>query len=245
MLNRLDDVRKDFRIAPLKSPVAVTSLPKVYRPTDMLGNKHFALAVTAAIFLHALAWGVWYVLPKTEVVDVPVRPLTIKLGDGEVSITPEEMRALAPSTMDGSDNDQTSEQPAVPSGVWSELMKTTDGESKPAVVKQFVRETEMTPEAAAANLRYEQLVAMWMQKFRVYPKEARDQGIQGETAVRLRLDRRGNVRYYMLERSTGSPILDRAAIDMIRRANPAPAVPADYPAGDECEFLVPVHFYLQ
>lgn len=93
--------------------------------------------------------------------------------------------------------------------------------------------------------RYEQLISMWIQKFKVYPEEARKKGMQGESVVRIRIDRQGNIRYYILDHSTGKPPLDRAAIDMIRRANPVPAVPDDYPAGDLFEFLVPVSFHLQ
>ncbi len=94
--------------------------------------------------------------------------------------------------------------------------------------------------------RYEQLISMWIQKFKQYPNTAKSAGMQGETVVRIRIDRRGNVRYYTLERSTGHAELDRAAVDMIRRANPVPAVPADYPAGGEVlEFLIPVNFQLQ
>jgi protein TonB len=93
--------------------------------------------------------------------------------------------------------------------------------------------------------RYEQLISMWIQKFKVYPEEARRKGMQGETVVRIRIDRQGNIRYQILERTTGHQPLDRAAIDMIRRANPVPAVPNDYPAGDLFEFLVPVSFHLQ
>ncbi len=89
---------------------------------------------------------------------------------------------------------------------------------------------------------YEQLISLWIQKFKIYPAEARSQGMQGETVVRIRIDRQGNIRYYVLEHSTGYQVLDRAAIDMIRRANPVPAVPADYPKGDLMEFLIPVGF---
>jgi len=93
--------------------------------------------------------------------------------------------------------------------------------------------------------RYEQLISLWIQKFKLYPADAKTQGLQGDTVVRIRIDRQGNIRYYILEHSTGIPSLDRAAIDMIRRANPVPAVPNDYPSGDLIEFLIPVNFSLK
>ena len=63
--------------------------------------------------------------------------------------------------------------------------------------------------------------------------------------VRIRIDRHGNIHYYELEHSTGYEMLDKAAIDMIRRANPVPAVPSDYPQGELLEFLIPVNYQLQ
>ena len=126
----------------------------------------------------------------------------------------------------------------------------------PVTARQFVRDSggakvdgaqSATSVASSAEVisRYEQMISMWIQKFKLYPDQARQKGMQGNTTVRIRIDRRGNVRYYALENSTGHTLLDRAAIDMIRRANPVPAVPAEYPQGDLLEFLIPVNFQLQ
>jgi protein TonB len=88
--------------------------------------------------------------------------------------------------------------------------------------------------------RYEQTISAWIQQHRIYPASAR--GREGRAVVRVRIDRQGYVRYYALEESAGTEALDRAAVDMIRRANPVPAVPADYPAGNLIEFLIPMTF---
>lgn len=97
---------------------------------------------------------------------------------------------------------------------------------------------------AQIKARYEQAISLWIQKFKLYPKEARARMLQGSTVIRIRIDRRGNIRYRALEGSTGTEELDKAALDMIRRANPVPAVPDDYPEGDMFEFLIPVKFQI-
>ena len=124
-----------------------------------------------------------------------------------------------------------------------------------SAAKQFVRTNNVqakgssrgnsTAKDAEMATRYEQLVSDWIKKFQRYPMEARDKGEEGETVVRIRIDRSGTIRYRILEHSTGSPALDRAAIDMVNRANPVPAVPNDYPKDDLIEFLIPVNFTLQ
>lgn len=124
-----------------------------------------------------------------------------------------------------------------------------------SAAKQFVRTNNVqakgsnrgssTAKDAEMATRYEQLVSDWIKKFQRYPMDAREKGAEGETVVRIRIDRKGNIRYRILEHSTGFPELDRAAIDMVNRANPVPAVPNDYPKDDLIEFLIPVNFTLK
>jgi protein TonB len=92
----------------------------------------------------------------------------------------------------------------------------------------------------AIRARYEQQISAWVQRHKIYPAEAG--GREGRAIVRVRIDRLGNVRYYAIEQSAGLGSLDAAALDMIRRANPMPAVPADYPDGNLVEFLIPISF---
>lgn len=88
--------------------------------------------------------------------------------------------------------------------------------------------------------RYQQQIAAWLNRHKLYPAKAG--GASGKSVVRMRVDRAGYVRYYALEESSGHEVLDKAAIDMVRRANPVPAAPAGYPAGSLIEFLVPIVF---
>lgn len=243
--------------------------------SDMLGNKHFTLAIAGAVTLHLLAIGVWHLVPRSTVLDIPVRALNIKLGDDEI-LTSEDIAAAAP---DGANNSavedmitttmaQKARSDIAVSSIDKAMKdikavsaseKNKKAEPEPpvpqAAAKQFVRNAPVpasngikdgNSKSPSAELisRYEQLISLWVQKFKIYPDEARDAGMEGETVVRVRIDRRGTIRYYALERSTGHGELDRAAIAMIRRANPVPAVPNDYPEGDLLEFLIPVNFRL-
>lgn len=94
--------------------------------------------------------------------------------------------------------------------------------------------------AQAVRARYEQEISGWIQQHKLYPATAG--GREGRVVVRMRIDRAGNVRYYAIEQSSGLAVFDDAAIDMIQRANPVPAVPVNYPAGNLVEFLIPISF---
>lgn len=249
---------------------------------DRLNQAHFLAVIGLALLLHVLALVIWHVMPHTQVVDIPVHALNVKLGDGDAT-TQEEEQAIQAEAANGMavenalthavrDDDAAvhSMDKAMSAPDRTASAKALDKSlagSAPAVVqesarkladiaRQFVREntgskatgsTLGNSDAKNAEMisRYEQLISLWIQKFKLYPDEAKAQGMQGETVVRIRIDRQGNIRYYILERSTGYQLLDRAAIDMIKRANPVPAVPNDYPQGDLIEFLIPVNFHLK
>jgi TonB family protein len=95
-------------------------------------------------------------------------------------------------------------------------------------------------QTAAIRLRYEQRISAWVAQQRYYPKGAG--GRSGRAIVRVRVDRSGYVRYYTVEKTSGYAIFDSAAIDMIRKANPMPHAPKNYPAGNLIEFLIPITF---
>ena len=251
--------------------MALPHMPRTALATDILGEKHFAYAIGAAVGLHLAALIAWHLVPRPEIVEVPVYALNVKLGD--VDTNARELKAVSPEAPNQSEVEMTLAglvRDAARDGIhtqsvaktMTEMNKTADeqkmlkhmaqGAHDKNVIKQYVRPSALQGTSSASGSadkeivsRYEQLISLWIEKFKLYPDEARAQGMEGETIVRLRIDRRGNIRYYVLERSTGFPLLDRAAIDMVRRSNPVPAVPNDYPEGDELEFLIPVTFRLQ
>lgn len=214
---------------------------------EKLGERHFLLTIVVALLLHISGLVVWTFSPKQTVHELQIRMLNIRLGDGD------ELTLEAPSSASASVPENV---PQVEALIDKIAVSPTPSRPQPdkSEMQQYVREVN-TPRLkktgskngvrdAEIMSRYTQMISLWIQKFKIYPEEARAKGLKGSTVVRIRIDRRGNIHYYALERSTGIELLDRAAIDMIRRANPVPSVPNDYPAGESFEFLIPVNFSL-
>lgn len=59
-----------------------------------------------------------------------------------------------------------------------------------------------------------------------YPEEARARRLTGETLLAFSLDRQGQVSNLRVLQSSGSPVLDKAAMVVLERANPLPRPPA-------------------
>lgn len=256
--------------------------------TDRLSQLHFFYMLLAALILHLTAYGIWLLIPKTPVIDIPVRALNIKLGDSE-DIPDQEP---APAAKDNSSsveniiakvakdaqNDAArneamvkamekaiAPEPKKPAPVKAARpapqAKPFDMRSEGVAVaapvmsvveKQYVREAAPSAEgsklgtststSAEIMSRYEQQISAWIDRFKPAKLMAAGQPDRVTASIRIRIDKRGNIRYMQLEQSTGFVVLDHAAIDTVRRANPVPPAPADYPADDSIEFIVPVVF---
>jgi periplasmic protein TonB len=91
---------------------------------------------------------------------------------------------------------------------------------------------------ASANA-YNALVFGHLQRFKRYPAAAH--GASGTTVVRFELNRAGEVIASELSKSSGNAVLDREALELLRRASPFPPFPAEKP-GAEDAYLAPVAF---
>ena len=59
----------------------------------------------------------------------------------------------------------------------------------------------------------------WLQSHKSYPESARRDGVQGRVVVHFRVDEAGDVRELALVQSSGSGVLDEAALTMLRGAH--------------------------
>ena len=91
---------------------------------------------------------------------------------------------------------------------------------------------------------YSALVLAHLQRFRVYPDQARAAGITGVSTVRFTLGAGGNVVSVSLASSSGQGMLDQAALAMVRRAAPFPPIPPSLGRGS-MTFAAPIRFNLR
>jgi len=76
-----------------------------------------------------------------------------------------------------------------------------------------------------------------------YPPEAARQGTEGTVYLKLRVERSGRVTQIAIDRSSGSALLDEAAMKAVRLAQRPPRIPCDLP--DEVNLVLPVRFLAQ
>lgn len=103
------------------------------------------------------------------------------------------------------------------------------------------------PQAAAAPARasvefdYIGRLMAWLERHKSYPRHARLRRIEGRVIVHIRLAPSGAVLEAKIAEGSGQWLLDDAALEMIRKADPVPAPPPDA----SLEFSLPVVFSVQ
>jgi protein TonB len=95
--------------------------------------------------------------------------------------------------------------------------------------------------AAAAMANWQRRLSAHLEARKRYPAEAAAGNERGVAYVRFSLDRQGRVLASGLARSSGSAALDRETLDLVRRAQPMPAPPAE-DKRSRFDIAVPIHF---
>jgi protein TonB len=82
-----------------------------------------------------------------------------------------------------------------------------------------------------------------LNRFKQYPRAARQARIEGVVMLHFVMDAQGKVQSFEIAKSSGRPVLDAEALALIQRAQPLPALPADYPTRT-LDAIVPIEFSL-
>ncbi|MEM7254205.1 MAG: energy transducer TonB [Pseudomonadota bacterium] len=123
--------------------------------------------------------------------------------------------------------------------------KPAPGRSQPSSAGNQLALAKPAPGGGAqGKSNYLAQLRRWLEKHKKYPRRARKRGQQGRTLLVFVMDRNGNVLESKIRESSGSPLLDRAARDMLKRAQPLPKLPSSI-TGSSLELVVPVEFGLR
>ncbi|NQD80503.1 energy transducer TonB [Pseudomonas seleniipraecipitans] len=113
-------------------------------------------------------------------------------------------------------------------------------EAKPAAPQQA---PVSAPSKAQATWQSQLLTHL--AKYKRYPEDARRRGLEGVNRLRFVVDANGMVLSYTLVGKSSSASLDRATLQMIRRAQPLPKPPADMLKDGSVEIVAPFIYSLE
>ena len=102
------------------------------------------------------------------------------------------------------------------------------------------------PQLAEIKTDYLARLAVWLDRHKRYPREARRRGQEGEITVRFSINDEGNLLSYELIEPSSYVALNNAVVKMLTSASPMPAVPPELRGGQTSfEYSIPVVFKLK
>ncbi|MCL6708481.1 energy transducer TonB [Pseudomonas sp. R2.Fl] len=131
------------------------------------------------------------------------------------------------------------EQKAAPAA--SQAARKAKAEVKQANRVAAAQTNSTAGSASVSPAKWQSRLMSHLERRKRYPSESRKNKEEGTAYVRFTIDTSGNVTSVSLSRSSGYPSLDKAVVDMVRRASPVPAPPP----GANRTIVAPVRFNLR
>jgi periplasmic protein TonB len=227
------------------------------------GLSRWALAALTILIAHAAIVTVvafWYarrpvepnILPAIAVTLAPVEASSPQIQNQDIAVGPTMQQAEAapiePPKVEEKPVEQVVQPPSPPQQAEvtlpqvepKEVEKPKPEEQPPAPETRAPPKTEHAGSfTQAGSNAYNALVFGHLQRFKRYPSSAR--GAQGTVLVRFVLNRAGAVTESAVTKSSGNDVLDREALEILRRASPFPPFPAAKP-GSQDSYIAPVNF---
>jgi len=125
------------------------------------------------------------------------------------------------------------------------LSKQIASNHKGAVVKEIKpKQIANSGRYTRSSRDYRSALLRLIERHKYYPLRARRKGIDGISTVTFTVSRNGNISRIALARSSGTTILDQAAIQTIQRIGQAPPFPADIDR-KKWKFEIPLTYNIQ
>jgi periplasmic protein TonB len=227
------------------------------------GFSRWTLACVTILMAHAAivaAVALWYarrpvepnIPPAIAVTLAPVESSSPEMQNQDIAVGPTMRQAEAapkePPKVEEKPKDEVAQPPSPPQEAEVTLPqdepkpveKKKPEDRPPAPETRAPQKTEHVGQfAQAGSNAYNALVFGHLQRFKRYPSSAR--GAQGTVVVRFVLNRAGAVIESAVTKSSGNDVLDREALQILRRASPFPPFPGAKP-GPQDSYVAPVNF---
>lgn len=185
--------------------------------------------------------------PKVEAKQLPQEKLSITLTE----IQEHSEQVKLPKPVKAEPKKLVKKEPAVKPEINKQVVKKKVEATKevlseaPVVATQEVTVNEMEfAQSDKIRANYEQLVAQWLERHLRYPRIARRRGHQGQGTIELMLRPDGRVGQVKIHQSTGKLLLDEEMLSMVKRAEPFPKFPQNYPQ-QALTLQAPIRFELR
>jgi periplasmic protein TonB len=111
---------------------------------------------------------------------------------------------------------------------------------RPAIPTVKALQSSVSSQPNSVAVRYRQVLMRHIERFQRYPGAARREQLEGTVKVAFVIDRDGKIVDAWVRSSSGQSVLDKEAVEALRRAEPLPSIPGELPG--RLSVLLPVSF---
>ncbi|HEY0219535.1 MAG TPA: energy transducer TonB [Afipia sp.] len=216
----------DDTLADASNPFLKFVLPSIFALILLAGGVYWIKQLPASPPPSGAAGSIQVRLLSTpEVTPLPVQTADQPMSSS-VGVKSEQIR-------EQSDEEAENVPPALPA------ISTASLES-PATPN--VNALQASPSAPPNNVavRFQQALMRHIERFQRYPGEARRDHLEGTVQVAFVMGRDGKILDAWIRSSSGQTVLDKEAVEALRRAEPLPYIPNELPG--QLSVLLPVSF---
>lgn len=178
--------------------------------------------------------------PQVEPEPEPL-PKLVEVPKPKIAIAPKPKPKPKPQPPKPKPPEPTPPKPSESESVKEEVSvpTPTQSDAKPAAPQQA-----SVSAPSAAKVTWQSKLLGHLARYKRYPEDARRRGLKGTNQLRFVVDAKGMVVSYSLVGKSGSASLDRATLQMIRRAQPLPPPPPELLTNGTLEVVAPFIYSL-
>jgi protein TonB len=203
------------------------------------GELHRMLALAVVISM-PFAFGVYWLrqLPLGPAARPADAVLQVELVRSAATVAPPAVAPVAPAARVALATDSVPHNAPAPDLTASPALPT----SAPPKFDSGQKPSRPAARSAPGDLaiRFQKTLLSHFERYRQYPLAALARRLQGEVLVVFAMQRDGRLLEVKVRTSSGEPVLDGAALETIRRAQPLPPIPPELP--DRMSILIPIAF---
>ena len=237
-----DHVADSFDAVPASEPPALTGFGPAHGPAR--AKRHPAIGTAGVIAIHALlVVGYLYAAPVFTRGELPSY-VTV------VSLPPEEEKRIEPKPV----VPEFAPPPVfVPAAIVPEVQLVIPTPPPVITIPDKPPTPPTAPMAAPpappkitgeSRQAFAGRLFRHLNTYKRYPASARLRHQEGVVSVRFTIDKGGRLLSFEIVKSSGTPVLDEEARDLVKRAEPLPAIPAEF-GRETLDLAVPIEFFLR
>ncbi|MFT6597156.1 energy transducer TonB [Cycloclasticus pugetii] len=138
---------------------------------------------------------------------------------------------------------EVTEKPKAPEEAEEQTSNTKEQSKSEALVRASGKGAEANSRNRLGKKDYFSSLIAWLNQYKNYPAALKKKKQEGVVTLKFTINKKGQLLSASVHKSSGYPLLDKAALDILDKASPMPAIPNSIPR-DQLTLIIPLEYSL-